>query len=136
MRIPRALGSNFAVDNFSSRNTTAAEPCFASSLWHPFAHDLFMIERDGSALNLDCHTCLAANTTACSDCVVAHVLANDDGPIELISTGLVIAAASDPALDHAVNLLAKADLLDAEPVWVDRSVFELSTTRPRLVAVR
>ena len=64
------------------------------------------------------------------------MLANDDGPIELISTGLVIAAASDPALDRAVNLLAKADLLDAEPVWVDRSVFELSTTRPRLVAVR
>lgn len=102
-----------------------------------------MTERDPSALHLDCQTCLAANTTACGDCIVAHVLANDDGPIELVSTGLTVAPPgpstgdeSDPHVERAVDLLAKAGLLDAEPVWVDRSAFEAVESRPALVPVR
>jgi len=97
-----------------------------------------MTERDDSALQLDCQTCLAANTTACGDCIVAHVLANDDGPIELVSTGLTIVPpqpASDTPIERAVDLLAKAGLLDAEPVWVERSVFEATVERPGLVPV-
>jgi len=101
-----------------------------------------MTERDDPALHLDCQTCLAANTTACGDCIVAHVLANDDGPIELVSTGLsVVSVQSDAdvdagqAVDRAVDMLGKAGLLDAEPVWVERSVFEASVGRPGLVPV-
>lgn len=77
-------------------------------------------------LQLDCQTCLASNTTACSECIVTHVLANDDGPISLVSTGLTITPASsaDPAVEAAVGLLAKAGLLDADPVWVDRAEFD------------
>ncbi len=39
---------------------------------------------DDDALRIDCDTCVATGTTACNDCVVGHVLANEDGPIGLV----------------------------------------------------
>ena len=36
---------------------------------------------------LDCRTCVAANTTACEDCIVNHLLANDAGPIDFVPIG-------------------------------------------------
>ncbi len=81
---------------------------------------------DTADLHLDCQTCLAANTTACSDCIVTHLLANDDGPIELVAVSL--GGGSDEGalprdVARAVDLLAKAGLVDDPPEWVDRSEF-------------
>ncbi len=94
------------------------------------------LDRPDADLRLDCQTCVAANTTACNDCVVSHVLANDDGPIELVTTGVVVElgraaerASPDDAVGEAVDLLGKAGLLDDPPVWVDRAEFD------RVVAV-
>ena len=73
-------------------------------------------------LALDCTTCVAANTTACSDCVVNHLLANDDGPIAFVPTPLRVPAKSETA--RVVELFAKAGLLDDEPQFVSYSDFE------------
>lgn len=72
-------------------------------------------------LVLDCRTCVAANTTACSDCLVHHLLANDAGPIEFIPSP-TFPQPSDAA--RAVGLLAKAGLLDDPPRWVTSAEFE------------
>ena len=76
---------------------------------------------DDSDMTLDCQTCVAANTTACNDCVVSHVLANDDGPIELVVSPL---EAPVSAADRAVSLFAKAGLLDDPVVFVPIDQFE------------
>ena len=72
-------------------------------------------------LTLDCRTCLAANTTACGDCVVTHLLANDAGPIEFVPAP-VARRASDT--QRAVDLFSKAGLLDADPHFVAFAEFE------------
>lgn len=61
-------------------------------------------------LSIECGTCVATGTTACADCVVAHLLANDDGPIELVTVALPMSPA-----DRAIALFASAGLLD-DPV--------------------
>ena len=55
------------------------------------------------------------------DCIVTHLLANDDGPIDYV-VAPVIAIAS-PA-ERAVELLAAAGLLDDPPVFVPYEEFE------------
>ena len=40
---------------------------------------------DTDTFSIECGTCIATGTTACTDCVVAHLLANDDGPIDLVA---------------------------------------------------
>ena len=67
---------------------------------------------------LDCRTCVAVNTTACSDCVVQHLIANDAGPIEFVPTPIITAT------ERAVRLFAKAGLLDDEPNFVAYAEFE------------
>lgn len=74
---------------------------------------------DSDVMHLDCQTCLAANTTACEACVVTHLLANDDGPIEL-----VVAPDVPFSVDRAVALLTKAGLLDDPPEFVSVDDFE------------
>ena len=80
---------------------------------------------DDEPLSIDCDTCVATGSTACNGCVVGHVLANDDGPIEL-----VVAArrqASDPpSTPHdaarILQLLTAAGMVDDPPVvlaWDD-----------------
>ena len=97
-------------------------------------------------LRLDCQTCLAANTTACNDCVVTHLLANDDGPIEFVTTGIAPVRRSageppgraaerasphhDSSVDDAVALLARAGMVDDPPAWVARSEFEQGALSP------
>ncbi len=76
---------------------------------------------DDSDMTLDCQTCVAANTTACNDCVVSHVLANDDGPIELVVTPV---EPTISAADRAVELFVMAGLLDEPVVFVPVDVFE------------
>jgi len=72
-------------------------------------------------LPIDCATCVASGTTACGDCVVAHLLANDDGPIEFVVAPVV--SLTTP-VDRAVSLLASAGLLDDPPTFVPADVFE------------
>lgn len=69
-------------------------------------------------LTLDCQTCVAVNTTACGDCVVHHLLANDAGPIEFVPAPAV----SDT--ERVVDLFAKAGLLDEQPRFVAYADFE------------
>ena len=89
---------------------------------------------------IDCQTCLAANTTACADCIVGHLLANDDGPIEL----RVVAGhrpddesaqvdPADAAVDRAVALFDRAGLLDSPPAFVSVSDFERGRVPERVV---
>jgi hypothetical protein len=79
---------------------------------------------DDDALTIDCDTCVATGTTACNDCVVGHLLANEDGPIELVvapprrATIADRAAGAAEAADRAVELFAAAGLLDDPPVFV------------------
>ncbi len=71
---------------------------------------------------LDCATCVAANTTACGDCVVQHLLANDAGPIDFVPRATPVVLISDTA--RVIELFAKAGMLDDEPHFVALSEFE------------
>lgn len=70
---------------------------------------------------LDCGTCLAANTTACSDCIVSHLLANDAGPIDL---ELVSMPTRRTDVDRVVDLFVRAGLADGRPEFVTQSEFD------------
>jgi hypothetical protein len=78
---------------------------------------------------LDCSTCVAANTTACGDCVVHHLLANDAGPIDFVPSATPVAIVSDTS--RVVDLFAKAGMLDDEPHFVAHSEF-VSGSVPQL----
>jgi hypothetical protein len=71
---------------------------------------------------LDCTTCVAANTTACGDCVVHHLLANDAGPIEFLPNPKWASVISETA--RVIELFENAGLLGAEPSLVAYSEFE------------
>jgi hypothetical protein len=71
-------------------------------------------------LNVDCNTCVAANTTACTECVVGHLLANDAGPINFVPVPLF---AEPSHAERAVALLAAAGLVADDPEWVSASDF-------------
>ena len=76
-------------------------------------HDGDMTESDD--FSIDCKTCIGAGTTACNDCFVTHLLANDDGPIDYVPVALIeVPRVPDPQ-EVAVSLFVRAGLLD-EPV--------------------
>lgn len=70
---------------------------------------------------LDCQTCQAANTTACSDCIVSHLLANDDGPIDL--EPVPVHAPVSP-IDRAVGMFDRAGLLGETAEFVTQLEFD------------
>jgi len=75
----------------------------------------------GPTLSIECGTCVATGTTACADCVVTHLLANDDGPIDLVVVPV------DPpvsATDRTVALFERAGLLDDPVEFVSVAEFE------------
>ena len=76
-------------------------------------------------MTIECATCPASGTTACSDCIVTHLLANDAGPIDFRPTEL---ATTEAPLDRSIRLFAAAGLLDDPPVLVDRCEFDGSGT--------
>ncbi|MGB3737685.1 MAG: hypothetical protein WA964_22225 [Ilumatobacter sp.] len=78
---------------------------------------------------LDCTTCVAANTTACGDCVVNHLLANDAGPIDFLPTPRRAPVVSETA--RVIDLFENAGLLGDEPQFVAYSEFE-SAVVPQL----
>jgi hypothetical protein len=71
-----------------------------------------MVCMENIDLSIECGTCVATGTTACADCIVTHLLANDDGPIDLVT---VPVAAPLSATARAVALFERAGLLD-DPV--------------------
>jgi len=78
-------------------------------------------------ISIECGTCVATGTTACADCIVTHLLANDDGPIDLVT---VPVAAPLSVTDRAIALFRQAGLVDDEIEFVSLTEFE------RGVAVR
>jgi hypothetical protein len=90
---------------------------------------------DSDSFSIECGTCVATGTTACTDCVVAHLLANDDGPIDFVPVALG-ASRSAPdteqelACARAIALFDRAGLLDDPVQFVPLAEFE----RPLRVA--
>ena len=72
-------------------------------------------------ITLDCRTCVAVNTTACEDCIVNHLLANEAGPIDFVPTSRP-SDASDT--ERVVDLFVSAGLLDGDSHSVPFADFE------------
>ena len=81
---------------------------------------------DHDRTTIECATCPAVGTTACNDCIVTHLVANDDGPIELH----VVERIGDPA-GRAIELFRRAGMIDDEPVLVPVDDFEAAAVRHR-----
>jgi hypothetical protein len=81
-------------------------------------------------LTLDCRTCVAANTTACEDCIVQHLLANDAGPIEFVPS-----AVPEPAdgTEWALAMFVRAGMVDPESPFVSMAEFR-SVDVPQTIA--
>ena len=75
----------------------------------------------GPALSIECGKCVATGTTACADCVVAHLLANDDGPIDLVTVAI---RPSMSVHDRAIALFERAGMLDDPVQFVEPAAFE------------
>ena len=75
-------------------------------------------------ISIECGTCVATGTTACSDCIVTHLLANDDGPIDLVTVSV---DAPVSAVDRAVALFQRAGLVDDPVEWLSVSEFDAHT---------
>ncbi len=90
---------------------------------------------DSDSFSIECGTCVATGTTACTDCVVAHLLANDDGPIDFVPVALGTSrSAPDTEQERmcarAIALFERAGLLDDPVQFVPLAEFE----RPLSVA--
>ena len=72
-------------------------------------------------ISIECGTCVATGTTACADCIVTHLLANDDGPIDLVT---VPVAAPLSVTDLAIALFRSAGLVDDPVEFVSVAEFE------------
>ena len=80
-----------------------------------------MVGMENFDISIDCATCVATGTTACADCVVTHLLANDDGPIDLVVTAVDAPMSTS---DRAVALFAQAGLVDDPVQFVSVEEFE------------
>ena len=78
---------------------------------------------DNDEFSIDCATCIGHGTTACSECVVSHLLANDDGPIDFITTPVKFLEPIPTPDEVALALLVKAGLVDDPPVFVPMAEF-------------
>ncbi|HYN32419.1 MAG TPA: hypothetical protein VES40_07325 [Ilumatobacteraceae bacterium] len=76
---------------------------------------------EGPAFSIECDTCVATGSTACAECIVTHLLANDDGPIDLVT---VRVDAPVSGTDRAVALFQRAGLLDDPAEFVSLVEFE------------
>lgn len=98
----------------------------------PLDHDVGMKNSDNhhsapgnglgeAALAIECGTCVATGTTACTDCLVTHLIANDDGPIDYVT---VAVQRPRTAADRAIELFERAGMLDDPVQFVSMAVFE------------
>ncbi|HUS43543.1 MAG TPA: hypothetical protein VMY16_12835 [Ilumatobacteraceae bacterium] len=78
-------------------------------------------------ISIECGTCVATGTTACADCIVTHLLANDDGPIDLVTVPI---AAPVTVLDRAIALFQRAGLVDDPVEFVPVADFERAVVAP------
>ena len=78
-------------------------------------------------ISIECGTCVATGTTACADCIVTHLLANDDGPIDLVT---VAVAAPLPVTARAIALFRSAGLVDDPIEFVSVADFEQGLGAP------
>jgi hypothetical protein len=85
-------------------------------------HDDHMNESDD--FTLDCKTCIGAGTTACNDCIVTHLLANDDGPIDYVPVRLAPVPRLPDPQEVAIDLFQRAGLVDDPIQFVPVSEFE------------
>ncbi len=88
-----------------------------------------MADMENFDISIECGTCVATGTTACADCIVTHLLANDDGPIDLVT---VPVAAPLSAIDRAIALFRHAGLVDDEIEFVSLTEFERGVAAPAL----
>lgn len=89
------------------------------SMKHP---DIDGIDHTGGpTFSIECGTCVATGTTACADCMVTHLLANDDGPIDLVTVPVGRPATG---VDRAIALFRHAGLLDDPVEFVSLAEFE------------
>ena len=86
-----------------------------------------MVGMETFDISIECGTCVATGTTACADCIVTHLLANDDGPIDLVTVPI---AAPVTAIDRAVGLFQRAGLLDDPIEFVAVADFECGMVAP------
>ena len=86
-----------------------------------------MVGMENFDISIECGTCVATGTTACADCIVTHLLANDDGPIDLVTVPI---AAPMSAHDRAIALFQRAGLLDDPVEFVPVSEFERGVAAP------
>ena len=81
-----------------------------------------MFEND--ELSIDCATCIGAGTTACNDCVVTHLFANDDGPIGYVPIQLIEVPPLPTPDEMVIEMFARAGLVTLPVEFVDIDVFE------------
>ena len=81
-------------------------------------------------ISIECGTCVATGTTACADCIVTHLLANDDGPIDL---EVVPVASPLSPTDRAIALFRSAGLVDDPVEFVTVAEFERGMVVPATV---
>jgi hypothetical protein len=86
-----------------------------------------MVGMESFDISIECGTCVATGTTACTDCVVTHLLANDDGPIDLVTVPI---ASPITAIDRVVGLFQRAGLLDDPIEFIDVADFERGRAAP------
>lgn len=87
-----------------------------------------MFQPNGSTI--ECDTCVAANTSACGECIVSYILANDAGPIEYVPAPEPVTIGTGPAvgsIEAAVDLFVRAGLVDEPVVFVSVADFERGT---------
>jgi Ni,Fe-hydrogenase III small subunit len=75
-----------------------------------------MFESDD--FSIDCKTCIGAGTTACTDCIVTHLFANDDGPIDYVPVQLTVVPAIPNPEDVAIEMLQSVGLIGATAEFV------------------
>lgn len=80
---------------------------------------------------IDCNTCIGVGTTACNECVVGFVLANDDGPIDFVPVPRI-----PDDYEVAISLFKRAGLVDSNVEFVPVEVFESATDVADLSAAR
>lgn len=86
-----------------------------------------MVDMETNDFSIECGTCVATGTTACADCIVTHLLANDDGPIDLVT---VPVATPLSATDRAIALFRSAGLVDDPVEFVGVTEFERGAAAP------
>ncbi|MDA3031418.1 MAG: hypothetical protein O3B90_03720 [Actinomycetota bacterium] len=86
-----------------------------------------MFESDD--FSIDCRTCIGAGTTACTDCIVTHLFANDDGPIDYVPVQLTVVPAIPDPEDVAIRMLQRVGLIGVMPEFVPLDQFRSYDTR-------